>query len=63
MRTFEYRDKNGETRAMAIGFYTETIGETVCVFDIFDRLVAVFTPQPGEYVCDPAVLRDEPVAA
>ena len=51
-RTFQYRDKNGEVRAIAVGEFKRSLddNEIVFIFGTDERLVASFFLQPGESV-------------
>jgi len=53
MRAFDFFGADGEVRAMVLGEYTEIHDVTdIWVFDKDDRIVAIFTPQPGESVAE-----------
>ncbi len=51
-RTFQYRDKDGEVRGIAVGEFKKSIddSEIIFIFGEDERLVAAFLLQPGESV-------------
>ena len=51
-RTFQYRDKDGEVRGIAVGEFKQSIddSEIVFIFGADERLVASFFLQPGESI-------------
>lgn len=52
MQVFEYHDNDGEVRGAVVGSYMRTHEDNVCILDGTNRIVAIFTLQPGEWVAE-----------